>query len=167
MFKSLEPQGDLRDKLIQKWKEGESYDNLRNWLNSSYSLNISARSVRRWLNKWGYKRAGPIHFSDKQDVTEKVKHDTQIEASNAELRYVKRLYAQLLKDQSGLNTVVDAIKELTQALPPVIVKPLSMISVKAASMQSAVAPLCDTHIGERVDLEQMAGLNEYNIDIFK
>ena len=34
------------------------------------------------------------------------------------------------------------------------------------SVQSMIAPLTDTHIGDRVESDQMSGLNHYNIDIF-
>ena len=37
---------------------------------------------------------------------------------------------------------------------------------KTETPQIMITPLSDTHIGDRVEEDQMGGLNEYNIDIF-
>ena len=103
-------------------------------------------------------------------VEEKVKQDKKAATHKAEAAYYKKLYESSIKDSSKKELIIDAIRENTSAIPKV-----TRINHKTYSRdtrrrgtkpQTMVAPLTDTHVGDRVTFAQTTGINEYNVDIF-
>jgi len=90
------------------------------------------------------------------------------ETYKEESKYFKKLYETTIKDQAKQEIFEESIIKLAPAFEKAkkvkIRKPSGKI--KGNSAQSMIAPLTDTHVGDRVESDQMAGLNHYNIDIF-
>ena len=97
-----------------------------------------------------------------------VKMARKIETYKGESRYWKKVAEAAIKKEAKEDLLIDAIKKFTPSYKEVKKykhrKPTGKI--KGNSVQSMIAPLTDTHIGDNVELEEMMGLNEYNIDIF-
>ncbi|MBI2020149.1 hypothetical protein HYS94_01895 [Candidatus Daviesbacteria bacterium] len=148
-------------KIIGEWrKKGVTQDTIVQWVKENIRPEISRDAIRKVIMDYD---AGivnsPISISDQ------VKQDIQIKSREAEANYYKRLYNESIKEAAEFEKIIQVAKEITNAIPAVKVH-YAKPQILATSPQSVVAPLCDTHIGEKVDLAQMAGLNEYNMDIF-
>ena len=61
---------------------------------------------------------------------------------------------------------MDAIKLYAPTYDPVEVRPPNRDGSMGEHPQTMVAVLTDTHVGERVSLNQMAGLNDYDLNKF-
>lgn len=146
--------------------DGWTAEKCSKWLEETIGILVSADAVYNQLRRWGFKRHKET-VSPKIDVSveETVEKDRKKLGYEAEIKYWKSLYYASAKQSAQIEQVLDVAKNVLQAIPsiPVLYK---MKNIDVESAQVAVSPLCDTHIGERVDLDQMSGLNKYDMDIF-
>ena len=160
----------IEKQLIQKrvdlrWQLTECAE----WLSKIINRSVSPNGLSEWFKKKGLssKNLGPVinTVALEENVEEKVSTDKQIESYKAQANYYKKLYGEAIKSSSGIDDIIRVAKEVTNAIPAVkvIYKPLH---VEATTPQSAIAPLCDLHLGEVVSRQEMAGINEYNFEIF-
>ncbi|MDO8640168.1 MAG: hypothetical protein Q7R33_01370 [Nitrosarchaeum sp.] len=166
---------ELEKQLIQKrvdlrWQLSECAE----WLSKILNRPVSNNGLSDWFKKkglllkdLGLNGAATVPVAELEvNVEEKVSTDKTIESYKAQAIYYKKLYSEAIKSSSGIDDIIRVAKEVTNAIPAVKGQTYKYEKIHTTSTQSVVAPLCDTHIGEVVDLKQMGGLNEYNIDIF-
>lgn len=146
--------------LIQQRNAGQSLRQCVKWLQKTYGIYIPRETLRRRLQNF---IDNPV--SSSVSISEQVQHDKQIETLRSEVNHYRKLYSQVLKDSTNFDKLIRVAHEVTSAIPPVSIKS-HKIDLNISHFQMAVAPLCDTHIGEFVDYEQMSGLNAYDMDIF-
>ena len=157
-----------KDDLIKKWVSGATYTELAEYLQKHYQVSAHRTTVMRWVTK-----EIPADLGDDSDIEfdsleDRVDLDSKVYRYRAEALAYRRLYNVALKKQHRKNTLIDAIYDAT--IPLEKVKPIRPTKPtgkrRGESTQTVVAPLTDTHIGEDVDYQQMAGLNSYSFDIF-
>jgi len=153
---------------IRKRKEaGATWTGIAQWIVNEYGIEIHRTTLQRWYDKEvysGFPDSDEI-IVEKDTPEERIKLDKKVATHKAEATFYKKLYEQAIKDSAKKEIIVDAIKNNAFAFPPVKVSHTSKRS-KGTTPQVVVAPLSDLHIGDNVSLEQMAGLNQYDIDIF-
>ena len=156
---------------IRKRKEaGETWTGIAQWVEDEYGIDIHRTTVQRWYDKEVYSdfQIPDELIIEKNTPEERIKLDKKVATHKAESVFYKKLYEQAIKDSTKKEIIVDAIRNNAPAFPSVqksLLKNPSSRS-KGKTAQVVVAPLSDLHVGDNVDLEQMAGLNQYDIDIF-
>jgi len=180
-----------KPKLIKMRRAGMGWTALKNWLEEEYGIDVHRSTIQRWFDREGYSEIdldqvsyaaakqmadtiAPEPTDPLEDpdfwVEEKVKQDKKVATHKAEAAYYKKLYESSIKDSSKKELIIDAIRDNTSAIPRV-----TRINHKTTSRdtrrrgtkpQTMVAPLTDTHVGDRVTFDQTTGINEYNVDIF-
>ena len=159
---------------IKKRREaGATWTALAKWIADEYGIDVHRTTLQRWHDKevfLEFEETFPRleeELEDKDTPEERIKLDKKVATHKAEAAFYKKLYEQAIKDTTKKEIIVDAIKNNAPAFSPVKSSYKSSTKQsKASTPQVVVAPLSDLHIGDNVDLEQMAGLNSYNIDIF-
>ena len=101
-----------------------------------------------------------------ESLDDRVKIDKKVQTLKTEANYYKKLYTQALKTFNSQEAIVDAIKTYSPTFDPVPIQPPTNHDSMGQHPQTMVAVLTDTHVGERVALNQMAGLNDYDLDKF-
>ena len=157
-----------KDELIKKRLAGDTWTSLAQWVNSELGISVHRTTLQRW-----YDKEVCIETADPEDieldtVDDRIKLDRKLATYKAEMTHYKKLYENNLKETSKEEVILNSIEKLTIpfAKQKLCVKGLPKGSSKGNTPQTVVAPLSDTHIGEHVDYEEMAGLNSYNFDIF-
>ena len=157
-----------KDELVKKRLAGATWTELAQFLNDVHGIEVHRTTVQRW-----YDREVSIENTDPIDilldsVDDRIKLDKKLATYKAETKYYKTLYETSLKGTAKQNLIVDAIGKLTPAFGSLPIQKIKEPTGrrKGNSKQIVVAPLSDTHIGEYVDYQQMAGLNSYSFDIF-
>ena len=145
--------------LIAMKKNGASSGTISDRLAEGWSLDASRHQIRRVWNDF-------LEESGETEIVAKVQEDTKIEELKAESALWKRKYQASIKTQAGTESILQMIRERLPAIQNNVTLTRALPSPKSGSPVSAVAPLTDTHIGEVVNLEEMAGLNEYDMEIF-
>ena len=128
-------------------------------------------TIQRWYVREGqWVEDTPLVSAsiDDADVKERVKLETKLATHEADAKLYKKLYKISVAENANQNLVLEAIQKSTHALSPVTIPSSKRVVAKnrGEHPQTMVTPLSDTHVGDRVLLEEMNGLNEYNIDIF-
>jgi len=164
--------------LIQRRQAGESWTALAQWLTDEYGIEAHRTTIQRWYDREGIllDLASPPTSDSLDDdegleadfISRQIKADKKIATQKSEGALYKKLYENLLKESAKTDTLINAMAELTPAFKGVtpVQARRPQGRVQATTGQTVVAPLTDTHIGEIVDFEQMAGLNSYDFDIF-
>ena len=154
--------------LVKKRLAGANWTELAQFLQQEYGIDVHRTTVMRW-----YDKEVSIDNVDPENIIldsldDRLKLDKKLATCKAEAAYYKKLYEASLKDTAKQNLLVDAIKHFTPTFEriPINQSPNPSGKRRGDSAQTVVAPLCDTHIGEYIDYQQMAGLNSYNFDIF-
>ena len=157
-----------KEALIKKRLAGATWTELAQFLQQEYGIDVHRTTVMRW-----YDKEVSIENLDSNEITldsidDRIKLDKKLATYKAEATYYKKLYDKSLKGTAKENLIVDAITKLTPSFDKIPIKKINKPKGKhrGDSTQIVVAPLSDTHIGEYVDYQQMAGLNSYNFDIF-
>jgi len=157
-----------KPELIKKRLAGAGWTELAQFLQQEYGIDVHRTTIMRW-----YDKEVSIENINPEDIVldsldDRIKLDKKLATFKAESSYYKKLYESSLKDTAKQNLLVDAIKQFTPAFEKIPTNEIRKPSgkQKGGSVQTVVAPLCDTHIGEYIDYEQMAGLNSYNFEIF-
>ena len=96
---------------------------------------------------------------------DRIKLDKKVATFKAESTYWKKLYEQAIKQTAKQELLEETIADLAPVFKTVKI-PQPTKETKAEKAQVAIAPLSDTHIGDRVEGDQMIGLNSYDMDIF-
>ena len=150
--------------IIRKRQEGESWTAIAVWVGETYGIKVHRSTIRRWYDKEGCQESEV----DKPDI-EQIKIDKKLNTYKTEAAYYKKLYEQMIAESSYEDLFINTIKELTPAFKNFeLIQPLKFQQgfKRGSHPQSVMAPLADTHIGDNVDYNQMAGLNSYDIEIF-
>ena len=178
-----------KPKIIKMRRAGMGWTALRNWLEEQYGIEVHRSTIQRWYDREGYSGVNQIDYDavpyaaakqmadtiapepiDHFWVEEKVKQDKKVATHKAEAAYYKKLYESSIKDSSKKELIIDAIRDNTTAIPKVKQIRHKVISSntrrRGSKPQTMVAPLTDTHVGDRVSFDQTTGINEYNVDIF-
>ena len=157
-----------QNELIKRRQAGATWTSLAEWLKATYGIDIHRTNIQRWYDKEVYLDQENEMIDPDLDPNYHVKMGKKAETYKAEARYFKKLYETTIKDQAKQEIFEESIMKLAPAFSKAkkvkIRKPSGKI--KGSSAQSMIAPLTDTHVGDRVESDQMAGLNHYNIDIF-
>ena len=157
-----------KDDLIKKWVSGATYTELARFLHQHYGVDVHRTTVMRWVTK-----EIPTNLTDPSDIEldsleDRYNLDSKLARYRAEALAYRRMYNIALQKTLRKDKFIDAIYDA--AIPLQAVKPIKPTKPtgkrKGESTQTVVAPLTDTHIGEDVDYQQMAGLNSYSFDIF-
>jgi len=99
-----------------------------------------------------------------QSVKREVLEERKALAFKGENALLKAKVRQLMKEANAQDRIIEYNKLSIDALRPV--KTVPFVFSKEKVKESAVLIGSCFHIGERINLEQMGGLNEYNFDIF-
>ena len=158
----------VKDELIKKRLTGETWTDLAKWMDNEFGISVHRTTLQRW-----YDKEVCIEKVDPEDieldtVDDRIKLDRKVATHKAETAYFKKLYENSLKETTQEESILEAITTLTTpfAGQKPYVKKVPVGSTKGTTPQTVVAPLSDTHIGEHVDYEEMAGLNSYSFEIF-
>ena len=157
-----------KDDLIKKWVAGATYTKLAKFLQRHYGVKIHRTTVMRWItNEVSVELVDPSDI-ELDSIEDRVSLDAKVARYRAEALSYRRRYNMILQKRLHKDNLIDAIYDATT--PFKAVKPIKPIKPtgkrKGESTQTVVAPLTDTHIGEDVDYQQMAGLNSYSFEIF-
>ena len=180
-----------KPRLIKMRRAGMTWTALKKWLEDEYGIDVHRSTVQRWFDREGYSEIdfdqvideaaanmadtiSPESVNPLEDpdfwVEEKVKQDKKVATHKAEAAYYKKLYESSIKDSSKKELIIDAIRDNTTAIPKVNQIRHKVVSSntrrRGSKPQVMVAPLTDTHVGDRVTFDQTTGINEYNVDIF-
>ena len=184
----------IKPMLVKMRRAGTSWTRLRNWLSDEYGIDVHRSTIQRWYDREGYSETDllldevaanmadtiapePVDPLEDPDfwVEEKVKQDKKVATHKAEAVYYKKLYESSIKDSTKKELIIDAIRDNTKALPTLNDKFFknfksssnrSNSKLRGSKPQTMVAPLTDTHVGDRVVFDQTTGVNSYDLDIF-
>ena len=158
--------------IISMRQEGEGWTGIREAILKEHGVGVHRSTIQRWYDSKGY-LLDPENLdpSSADDVELDVIEDLANYKMKSERDHYKKKYESIIKNEAAGEifeaVFLDAIDSL--ALPKIEAQlyapPASMVH-RGEQAQSVVAPLTDTHVGDRVDANQMYGLNEYNIDLF-
>ena len=163
---------EAKSEIKRKKAQGQSWTSLARWMKEEYGVDIHRTTIQRWHDKEVFSE-----FQDDMDELDsfaesedRIRLDKKLATYKSEMMFYKKLYEQSLKDSTKKEVIVEAIKDNAPAFPRVKQSYNPFIGkkdkAKGDTPQVVVAPLSDTHVGDHVSLEQMAGLNSYDIDIF-
>ena len=168
-----------KPKIIKMRRAGMGWTALKRWLEDEYGIDVHRSTIQRWFDREGYSELDldevldeaaanmadviapePVNSLEDPDfwVEEKVKQDKKVATYKAEAAYYKKLYASAIKDSSKKELIIDAIRENTTPIPRVTQighkVPSTDSRRRATQPQTMVAPLTDTHVGDRVTFDQ-------------
>ena len=162
-----------KSEIIKRKLAGWSWTAIATWMQEKYAFEAHRTTYQKWYDREVSLRDGlsrheveeiPTDFSPNAHA----KLIKNIEKYKGEAKYWKKVAESALKQEAKKELLIDAVKKFTPSYKSVqkykIRKPKG--KVRAASAQSMIAPLADTHIGDNVEADEMVGLNSYNIDIF-
>ena len=164
---------EAKEEIVKRKMAGATWSALSRWVEDRWGVAVHRTTLQKWYDR-------EVEVLDEQqsedmedmqaDFTPEahVKMARKIETYKGEARYWKKVAEAAIKKEAKEDLLVDSIKKFTPSYKEVKKykrrKPTGKI--KGNSVQSMIAPLTDTHIGDNVESEEMMGLNEYNIDIF-
>lgn len=153
---------EIKQAVVEKRDSGATWTDIALWIEQTHGLSVHRTTVQRWYDK---------ELEDEEtllDDTAKLATDKKLVTAQSEAKLYKKLYQQVLRELAKKDLLVRSINELTPSFTPreLIHSPQPKSKHRGSSSQIAVAPLTDTHIGEYVDIKQMAGINQYDFEIF-
>jgi len=155
-----------RLEIIKRKDLGETWTGIAKWMEQEYGVMIHRTTIQRWYDREVCRNEEADQDELLESLDNRVKLDKQVQTLKAEVGYYKKLYLQAIKESSGKEAIVDAIHAYAPTFNAVPVTPPPAYDVTGGQPQTMVAVLTDTHVGERVSLNQMSGLNTYDLDIF-
>ena len=162
-----------KSEIIKRKLAGWSWTAIATWMQEKYAFEAHRTTYQKWYDREVSLREGLSRHEVEEIPTDfspdaHAKLIKNIEKYKGEAKYWKKVAESALKQEAKKELLIDAVKKFTPSYKSVqkykIRKPKG--KVRAASAQSIVAPLTDTHIGDNVEADEMVGLNAYNIDIF-
>ena len=167
LFENLSP--EVQQKLLIKREEGLSYRDCSGWLEQEYNVIISHESIRRGIQRYqdqlDFQKASDEEKSAEEKLVRQAQHDRELESERSKRKLTEKLYRIQTKQTALEDRMMESFSDIHNIIQTVPAEPYEVPS-DVSNVQSAIAPLCDTHIGEYVDIEQMSGLNSYNLRIF-
>ena len=153
---------EIKQAVVEKRDSGATWTDIALWIEQTHGLSVHRTTVQRWYDK---------QLEDEEtllDDAAKLATDKKLVTAQGESKLYKKLYQQVLRELAKKDLLVRSINELTPSITPreLIHSPQPKSKHRGSSSQIAVAPLTDTHIGEYVDIKQMAGINQYHFEIF-
>ena len=164
---------EAKEEIVKRKMAGATWSALARWVKDRWGIEVHRTTLQKWYDR-------EVDFIDENqscdmdemeaDFTPEVhvKMARKIETYKGEARYWKKVAEAAIKKEAKENLLIDSIKKFTPSYKEVKKykhrKPSGQI--KGNSVQSMIAPLTDTHVGDNVEADQMMGLNAYNIDIF-
>ena len=155
-----------RLEIIRKKDEGETWTGISRWMETEYGVTVHRTTIQRWYDKEVCRDEEVDQDELLESLDERVKIDKKVATLKTEANYYKKLYTQALKTFNSQEAIVDAIKTYSPTFDPVPIQPPTNHDSMGQHPQTMVAVLTDTHVGERVALNQMAGLNDYDLEKF-
>ena len=159
---------EAKQYLIKKRLLGATWPELVTYLQKEFGVKVHRTNIAIWYKNTVNLENTEIDSIEFDTLDDRLKLDQRLATANARALYYRRLYNQSLQKDRKAEYLVDSIYEAT--IPFAKVSPIRHTKPtgkrKGESTQIVVAPLTDTHIGEDVDYQQMAGLNSYSFDIF-
>ena len=162
-----------KSEIIKRKLAGWSWTAIATWMQEKYAFEAHRTTYQKWYDREVSLRDGLSRHEVEEIPTDfspdaHAKLIKNIEKYKGEAKYWKKVAESALKQEAKKELLIDAVKKFTPSYKSVqkykIRKPKG--KVRAASAQSMIAPLSDTHIGDNVEADEMVGLNSYNIDIF-
>jgi len=150
-----------REDIMRRRRLGQSWTSLTKLLEEEYGVIVHRTTVQRWHDREAYSDLGDTLLSG----DDRIKLDKKVATFKAESTYWKKLYEQAIKQTAKQELLEETIADLAPVFKTVKI-PQPTKEIKKEKAQVAIAPLSDTHIGDRVEGDQMIGLNSYNVDIF-
>ena len=164
---------EAKEEIVKRKMAGATWSALSRWVEDRWGVAVHRTTLQKWYDR-EVELLDEEQSEDMEDMEADftpeahVKMARKIETYKGESRYWKKVAEAAIKKEAKEDLLIDAIKKFTPSYKEVKKykhrKPTGKI--KGNSVQSMIAPLTDTHIGDNVELEEMMGLNEYNIDIF-
>ena len=156
-----------KSEIIRKRELGETWTGLAKWLTSSYGISIHRTTIQRWYDKHILEQESEsLDYLDSPE--DRIKLDKKLLTHKQEAVFYKKLYTKAIQREARQELFNETVQDLIPSFKKV--KPVSYTipsgKIKGNSLQTVVAPLSDTHIGEYVDNDQMMGMNVYSFDIF-
>ena len=143
-------------------------------LSKEFNMPLTRHDIKDYVHKvngsGGNLRVPSEYLNKSTEKTKYIEEDTTktdllIENLKSKVNFYRNKYNGLLKQQNLTDLVLDTVKENIAVLSaPIIKKPKLIKDISDAEQATIV--LSDLHIGEVVSKEEMAGINEYNINIF-
>lgn len=155
-----------RLEIIRKRNLGETWTGIAKWMEETYGVVVHRTTIQRWYDREVYRDAEVDPEELLESLDNRVKLDKQVQTLKVEISYYKKLYAQAIKESTEKDAIVDAIRAFTPTFNSTPSLPPPVYEVTGGQPQTMVAVLTDTHVGERVFLNQVSGLNTYDLDIF-
>jgi hypothetical protein len=157
-----------KENLIKKWIAGADYTELARYLDQFYGVKVHRTTVMRYFKNEVLLTKEDFSDIELDSIDDRVKLDSRIAKYRAEALRYRRLYQLSIKKNLDGTSIIEAIQDAAISFKKVPLQniPKPKGPIKGQSAQIVVAPLTDTHIGEDVDYQQMAGLNSYSFDIF-
>ena len=153
--------------ITERRNQGWTWQSIANWIEEEIEVPVHRTSIQRYYDKQVWEQVDD-ESDQLNDIDARVKIDQKALGWHQQALLWKRLYNKAINSTNSQESAVDAIYNATtafKAIPPrKYTKPSG--KHKGDSPQVVIAPLSDTHIGERVDYNQMAGLNTYSFDLF-
>ena len=154
-----------KDAIIKRKLAGETWTAIATWVEQEYGETVHRTTVQRWYDKEVcLENINPDEIV-LDSVEDRIRIDKKIATYKAETNFYKKLYEKSLRGYAQTDLLADIIKESVPGFTKVEVHP-KKTKVSGDTPQAVVAPLTDTHIGEFIDINQMAGLNSYDFNIF-
>jgi len=154
-----------KDGIVKRKLAGETWTAIAKWVEQEFGEPIHRTTVQRWYDKEvSLENINPDDII-LDSIEDRIKIDKKLATYKAETTFYKKLYEKSLREYAQTDLLTDIIKGSIPGFSKVEVYP-KRNKVAGDTPQAVVAPLSDTHIGEFIDLEQMAGLNSYNFEIF-
>ena len=156
-----------KSEIRKRRAAGETWTGIANWVESEFGMTPHRSTIQRWHDNEVWAQDEEL-LSHEDSLDERIKLDKKVASYKDEAAFYKKLYQQSIKNIAKKELIVDAIRELAPAFPPVAPVQYTIPSegFRGTHAQTVVAPLSDAHIGELVSLEQMGQLNSYDLDIF-
>jgi len=155
-----------RLEIIRKKDLGETWTGIARWIEKQYGVPIHRTTIQRWYDREVYRDEEVDQEELLESLDNRIKLDKQVQTLKVEISYYKKLYLQAVKDASSEEAIVDAIRAYAPTFEAVPIISPPRYGAAGGQPQTMVAVLTDTHVGERVFLNQMSGLNTYDLDIF-
>ena len=160
-------------RIVAMREDGEGWTAIRAAILDEYGIGVHRSTIQRWYDSTGYLlNSEELDPSSAQDVSDDVVRDLKTYKITSERDFYKHKYDLIMKQRANHEVHQEAfLKAIDKAiaLPKLkqsVYKPPTKGIHRGETPQSVVAPLTDTHVGDRVDNNQMYGLNEYDITLF-
>jgi len=154
-----------KDGIVKRKLAGETWTAIAQWVEQKYGETVHRTTIQRWYDKEVcLENINPDDIV-LDSIEDRVKIDKKLATYKAETAFYKKLYEKSLRGYAQTDLLSEIIKDSIPGFTKVEVYPKTN-KVSGDTPQAVVAPLTDTHIGEFIDLKQMAGLNSYDFDIF-